>query len=351
MAKTATAKKYSFQRAINDPDQLTGPQKVAVLMVAIGIGPASNIFRMLTDSEIEKITVEIANMQNISPRVVDDVLQEFHDLMLAKQYVMEGGLDYARDILKSSRGEKIARDLIRRLEAATEMSAFALFQTAETSQMVQFLQNEHPQTAALILGNLKTDRAAEVLSNLNEDIRGDVIYRLATMGKVAPEVIKEIEFVIREQMGGYDNESGLSSGGAHIVADILNAATISTERMVLEEIEGRDAELAEEIKNLMFLFEDILGLEDRIVQKVISEVDKRDLVVALKGADSSLVDKFSKNMSNRARSIMLEDMDALGPVRLKEVEDAQQRIIQRIKVLEESGQITVRKTTEEQLVE
>lgn len=205
---------YTFQRAIDDPDQLTGIQKVAVLMVAIGVGPASNIFRMLTDTEIEKVTVEIASMQNISPRVVDDVLQEFHDLMLAKQYVMEGGLDYARDILKSSRGEKVARDLIRRLEAATEMSAFALFQTAETSQMVQFLQNEHPQTAALILGNLKTDRAAEVLSNLNEDIRGDVIYRLATMGKIAPEVLKEIEFVIREQMGGYDNESGLSSGGA-----------------------------------------------------------------------------------------------------------------------------------------
>lgn len=342
---------YSYNRVIDDPTQLTGIQKVAVLMVAIGVGPASNIFRMLTDAEIEKITIEIASMQNISPRVVDEVLQEFYDLMLAKQYVMEGGLDYARDILKSSRGEKVARDLIRRLEAATEMSAFALFQTAETSQMVQFLQNEHPQTAALILGNLKTDRAAEVLSNLNEEIRGDIVYRLATMGKVAPEVIKEIELVIREQMGGFDNESGLSSGGAHIVANILNAATISTERMVLEEIEKRDPELAEEIKNLMFLFEDILGLEDRIVQKVISEVDKRDLVIALKGADKALVDKFAKNMSNRARSIMLEDMDALGPVRLKEVEDAQQRIIQRIKLMEEMGQISVRKTSDEQFVE
>lgn len=342
---------YAYNKVVSEQDRLTGVQKVAVLMVAIGVGPASNIFRMLTDNEIEKITIEIANMQNISPRVVDEVLQEFHDLMLAKQYVMEGGLDYARDILKSSRGEKIARDLIRRLEAATEMSAFALFQTAETSQMVQFLQNEHPQTAALILGNLKTDRAAEVLSNLNEEIRGDITYRLATMGKVTPEVLKEIEHVIREQMGGYDNETGLSSGGAHIVANILNAATISTERMVLEEIEQRDPELAEEIKNLMFLFEDILVLEDRIVQKVISEVDKRDLVVALKGADKALVDKFAKNMSNRARSIMLEDMDATGPVRLKEVEDAQQRIIQRIKILEEMGQITVRKTADEQLVD
>jgi flagellar motor switch protein FliG len=343
--------KVQRRKVIDNPDNMTGIQKVAVLMIALGIGPASNVFRQLTDSEIEKVTVEIANMQNISPRVVDEVLQEFHDLMLAKQYVMEGGLDYARDILKSSRGDKAARDLIRRIEAATEMSAFALFQTADTSQMVQFLQSEHPQTAALILGNLKVDRSAEVLSNLTEDIRGEVIYRLATMGKVAPEVIKEIEHVIREQMGGYDSDSGLSSGGANIVANILNAATISTERMVLEEIETRDPELAEEIKSLMFLFEDILALEDRVVQRVISEVDKQDLVVALKGADQSLVEKFTSNMSNRARNILLEDMDALGPMRLKEVEDAQQRIIQRIKQLEETGQIAIRKTTEEQFVE
>lgn len=339
------------EKVIDDPNLLTGIQKVAVLMIAVGIGPASNMFRLLTDSEVEKVTVEIANMHNISPSVVDDVLQEFHDLMLAKLYVMEGGIDYARDILKSSRGEKVARDLMRRIEAATEMSAFALFQTAETSQMVQFLQNEHPQTAALILGNLKVDRSAEVLSNLNEDIRGEVVYRLATMGKVAPEVIKEIEYVIREQMGGYDNESGLSSGGAHIVANILNAATISTERMVLEEIEIRDPDLAEEIKNLMFLFEDILNLEDRIVQKVISEADKKDLVVALKGADKALIDKFTSNMSNRARSILLEDMDAMGAVRLKEVEDSQQRIIQRIKQMEELGQISIRKTSDEKLIE
>ena len=337
---------------VDDARDLSGIQKVAVLMIAIGVEPASQVFKELSDSEVEKVTIEIANMKNISPQVVDDVLQEFYDLMLAKQYVMEGGMDYARDILKSSRGERSARDLLRRIEAATETSAFALFQTADTSQMVQFLQNEHPQVSALILGHLNVERAAELLSNLSEDIRPDVAYRLATMNQTSPEVVKEIENVIRDQMGVLDgSESTLASNGAAIVANILNASTISTERLVLEEIEERDPDLAEEIKNLMFLFEDILTLEDKVVQRVIAEIDKRDLVVALKGSQDQLLKKFTKNMSNRAKNILLEDMEALGAVRVKEVEEAQQRIIQQIKQLEEMGEISIRKTSSEQMVE
>ncbi len=339
------------QRLIDDIDSLTGIQRVAVLMIAIGLDPASKVFKELSDSEIEKVTIEIANMDNITPRVVDTVLQEFYDLMLAKQYVMEGGLDYAKEILKSSRGEKGAKELLRRVEAATEMSAFALFQTAETPQMVQFLQKEHPQVAALILGHLKTDRAAEVLSNLDESVRSEVAYRLATMGKISQDVVKEIEHVIRDQMGGFDSDSGMASGGTAVVANILNAATISTERLVLEDIEMRDPDLAEEIKKLMFLFEDILDLEDRLLQRIIGEIDKKDLVIALKGASGPLVKKFTKNMSNRASSILIEDMDALGPVRVKEVEESQQRIIQRIKQLEEMGQISIRKIANEEMVE
>ncbi len=339
------------QRLVDEPEQLSGTQKVAVLMIAIGLEPATGIFQELTDQEVEKITIEIANMDNITPAVIDAVLQEFYDLMLAKQYVMEGGLDYAKEILKNSRGEKGAKELLRRVEAATEMSAFALFQTADTTQMVQFLQSEHPQVAALILGHLKTDRAAEVLSNLDEELRADVAYRLATMGKTSPEVIKEVEQVIREQMGGLDSDAGTASGGSSAVANILNAATISTERMVLEDLEMRDPDLAEEIKKLMFLFEDILDLDDRVVQKIISEIDKKDLVVALKGSSNELVKKFTNNMSNRASGILIEDMDAMGPVRVKEVEEAQQRIIHRVKQLEELGQISIRKTSGEEMIE
>lgn len=337
---------------LNDATELTGIQKAAVLMIAIGIEPASRVFKELSDTEIERITIQIANMRNIAPQVVDDVLQEFYDMMLAKQYVMEGGMDYAREILKSSKGDRGARELLRRIEAATETSAFALFQTADTNQMVQFLQNEHPQVSALILGHLNVDRSAEVLSNLDEDIRAEVAYRLATMNKTSPEVIKEIEHVIRDQMGGLDgSETTLASNGASIVANILNASTISTERLVLEDIEERDPDLAQEIKNLMFLFEDILDLQDRVVQRVIVEIDKRDLVVALKGAGKELLKKFTSNMSNRAKSILMEDMDALGPVRVKEVEEAQQRIIQQIKQLEEIGEISIRKTENEKMIE
>jgi flagellar motor switch protein FliG len=336
---------------LDDPDRLTGVQKVAILIIALGVGPASKVFKEMSDSEVERITVEIASMKNIAPRVVDAVLQEFYDMMLAKQYVMEGGLEYARDILKNARGEKVARELLRKIEAATEMSAFALFQTAETQQMVHFLENEHPQVAALILGHLKTDRAAEVLSNMHEDSRAEVAYRLATMGKTSPEVVKEIEHVIRDHMGGFDGQdSSMAAGGAAVVANILNAATISTERLVLEDIERRDPDLAMEIKNLMFLFDDILDLEDKTVQRIVNELDKRDLVIALKGSSKELVTKFSRNMSARASSIMLEDMDALGPVRVKEVEEAQQRIVMKIKQLEEMGVINVRKTKDEKLV-
>ena len=337
---------------VDDISDLTGIQRVAVLMIAIGLEPASRIFKELSDTEVEQVTIEIANMNNIAPQVVDEVLQEFYDLMLAKQYVMEGGLDYAREILKSSRGDRGARELLRRVEAATETSAFALFQTADTSQMVQFLQNEHPQVSALILGHINVDRAAEVLSNLNEDVRSEVAYRLATMNKTSPEVVREIEHVIRDQMGGIGGaETTLASNGASIVANILNAATISTERLVLEELEERDPDLAAEIKNLMFLFEDILTLPDKVVQRVIVDVDKKDIVVALKGASQKLQKKFTKNMSSRARSILLEDMEALGPVRVKEVEEAQQRIIHQIKHLEEIGEISIRKTENEEMIE
>jgi len=291
-------------------------------------------------------------MNNIAPQVVDDVLQEFYDLMLAKQYVMEGGLDYAKEILKSSRGDRGARELLRRIEAATQTSAFALFQTADTNQMVQFLQSEHPQVSALILGHLSVERAAEVLSNLNEDLRSEIAYRLATMNQTSPEVIKEIEHVIRDQMGGIDgSETTLASNGASIVANILNAATIATEKMVLGELEERDPDLAEEIKNLMFLFEDILTLQDKVLQRVIVELENKDLVIALKGASPKLLKKFTNNMSGRAKNILLEDMEALGPVRVKEVEDAQQRIIHEIKRLEEIGEISIRKTENEQMIE
>jgi len=337
---------------IEDKEQLTGIQKVAVLMIAIGIEPASRIFKEMSDKEIEKVTIEIARINNIAPQVVDEVLQEFYDLMLAKQYVMEGGLDYAREILKNSKGDRGARDLLRRVEAATQSSAFSLFQTADTNQMVQFLENEHPQVSALILGHINVERAAEVLSNMDEELRSEIAYRLATMTQTSPEVLKEVEHVIRDQMGGIDgSETTLASNGATIVANILNAATISTEKLVLGEIEARDADLAEEIKNLMFLFEDIITLQDKVLQRVIVELENKDLVLALKGAEPKLLKKFTKNMSSRAKNILLEDMEALGPVRVKEVEDAQQRIIHQIKRLEESGEISIRKTSNEEMIE
>lgn len=339
--------KYS----VNDYETLNGIQKSAILLTSLGLEATQEIFKKLPDRDLERITIEIARIESVEPDVVKQVIEEFYQLTQTRLSVLEGGMDFASSILGAARGED-SGDLLRRIEAATETSAFSIFQAADIQQIINFLEQEHPQISAIIMGNIKSDRAAEILSSLREDLRSEIMYRLATMGNTAPEVLEEIEAVIMETMGQEDGrESALQTSGPKAVADILNAANMSTEKMVLEDLTDRDPELAEEVKKLMFLFEDIAQLEDSVIQRIISEVDKKDLVLALKGASEDLKNKFTGNMSERARVILEEDMEAIGKVRLSDVEEGRMRIIKVIKNLEDQGIISTARGSAEQMIE
>ncbi|HKL18877.1 MAG TPA: flagellar motor switch protein FliG [Halalkalibaculum sp.] len=333
---------------ITDVSELTGAQKAAVVIISVGTKSAAAMLKSLNDNEVEEITLEIAKMRNVKPEVVETIMQEFHQMMEAKQYMLEGGFDYAQELLSELGGDD---KVLKKLKAQSGNTVFDEFQESKIMQITNFIQNEHPQVAALILSQLNVEKSAEILGHLDEELQGEIVFRLASMDKISSEVIEEIEEVIKEQMGGMDTLGDRVRSGTATVAQILNEAEISVERRVLESIQHRNPQMADDIKEQMFLFEDIIHFDDRTVQLIINEMEKADLVMGLKGVDEALSQKFLANMSNRAASMLQEDMDALGPVPLKDVKEAQQRIIKKIKQLEEDGQITTRKMDEEEIVE
>ena len=335
---------------IDDASQLTGAQKAAVLIITVGKQTASEMMKSLKPAEVEKIMLEIAKMRNVKTEVVDAVLKEFYKMMEAKQYILEGGFDYANELLSELGGENTDQ-MLRKLKAQSGTSVFDEFQETKITQIANFIQNEHPQVAALIFSQLQMDKAAEILVHLEPEMQGEIMYRLASMDKISSEVIEEIEEVIKEQMGGMDALGDRVKSGTATVAQILNEAEITVERHVLEAIQARDDKMADDIKEQMFLFEDILHFDDRTVQLIINEMEKADMVMGLKGVGDELTQKFLGNMSNRAADMLREDMEALGPVPLKDVKDAQSRIIKKIKELEDDGQISTRKMEEEEIVE
>lgn len=339
------------KKLISDVSELTNTQKVAVLLISLGVERASMILKMLKDEEVEKITLEIASMDNINPEVVDAVIRDFYSLIQNQKFVLEGGMDYARNVLKETKGENEVRAMMKRLESKTGNDTFGLFQSAETTQIVQFLQNEHPQIAAIILGHLDIKRASEILSDFDAGFQGEVCMRMAKMGNISSDVIEEIEEVIRDHMGGTYAEPENLRKGSSAIAEILNEADLATERSVLSNIEKLDEALANEIKNQMFLFEDIVELTDREVQSIISEINRNDLVVGLKGVTEELIQKFLKNMSSRAKEMLLEDMEAAGQVHKMQVEESQQQIVSQIKKLEEEGKVSTRTSSDEEWIQ
>lgn len=342
------AKKRGKLDSIED---LTGIQKAAVVIMSIGMQSASTMMKSLSGDELEKITLEIAKLQDVKSSLVDEVLNEFHQLMEVKQHMVMGGADYARELLAHIGDGADAEKIMKKLKAQSGSTVFDEFQETKIGQIANFIQNEHPQVAALIFSQLDVDKSAEILGLLDEDMQTEIVFRLASMDKISAEVIEEIEEVIKDHMGGMDTMNDRVKSGSNIVAQILNGADITVERHVLEEITKRDEQLASDIKEQMFLFDDILHFDDRTVQLIINEMEKTDLVMGLKGVQQELANKFLSNMSNRAADMLREDMDALGPVPLSDVKDAQQRIIKKIKELEEDGQITTRKMDEEEIVE
>jgi flagellar motor switch protein FliG len=330
--------------------QLTGRQKAAIFLVTLGSEISSEIFKHLREDEIEQLTFEIARLESIESADRDQVLMEFQELMMAQDFISTGGIDYARELLEKSLGAQKAVDIINRLTSSLQVRPFDFIRRTDPAHLMNFIQQEHPQTIALILAYLEPQKASVILGSLPHEIQSDVAKRIATMDRTSPEILREVERVLEKKLSTLSSEDYTAAGGVESIVDILNLVDRSTEKTIIESLEEDDPELAEEIKKRMFVFEDIVLLDDRAIQKVLREVDTAELAKALKAVDSEVQDKIYRNMSKRAATLLKEDMDYMGPIRLKDVEEAQQKIVSIIRKLEEQGEIVVARAGEEEMV-
>ncbi len=322
-------------------ESITGVQKAAVLVIALGPEKSSQIFKHLKEEEIEELTLEIANTRSITPQLKEEIINEFYEVCLAQQYIAEGGIGYAKDLLEKALGEEKALDVISKLTTSLQVKPFEFVRKAEASQILNFIQDEHPQTIALILSYLAPQQAALIMSALPPDRQVDVAKRVATMDRTSPDVIKEVERVLESKLSSLVNQDYTVIGGVDAVVEILNAVDRGTEKHIMETLEIEDPELADEIRKKMFVFEDILLLDDRAIQRVLRDVDNNDLAVALKGSTEQVQNAIFNNLSKRLAAMIKEDMEFMGPVRMKDVEEAQQKIVNIIRKLEDSAEIII----------
>ncbi len=327
--------------------ELTGKQKAAIFLLTIGPEAASEVMKHLKESEIETITYEMARIEKITPEEKEKVLQEFQELMMAQEFITQGGIEQARAILERALGTQKAIDIVNRLTSSLQIRPFDFIRRQDPQHLLNFIQNEHPQTIALILAYLDPQKAALILSALPHNIQADVVKRIARMDRVSPDVLREVERVLERKLSTLSSEDYASAGGIDAVVEVLNNVDRGTEKGIIEALEEEEPELAEEIKKRMFVFEDIVLLDDKAIQKVLREIDNQDLAKALKGVDPEVQEKIFKNMSKRAATMLREDMEFMGPVRLKDVEEAQQKIVNVIRRLEEEGEIVVARAGED----
>ncbi len=321
--------------------KMTNKQKAALLLLSLDVETATRVMKYLTQDEIEALTIEITNIKGISSEKVDPVVDEYHQLVRAQEYMIQGGIDYAQRLLEQSLGFTKATDVIEKVKLLTQVKGFAMLKKADSEQLANFLQKEHPQTVAFILSNLSADQTATVLAEFDEELRNDVSFRMATLGKVSPTLMAQMEGVLNNVAESEISQNMSVMGGAKLLASILNRCNTATAKMILEHIDQKESQLAGEIKRLMFLFDDLVYIEDRGIQRILREVDKNDLALSLKVADEKLKDKIFNNMSERAKELLKEELSYLGPVRLKEVESAQTRVVEIVKQLEDQGEIVV----------
>ena len=324
-----------------EAENVSGLQKAAILLIALGPERSANVFKHLKEDEIEELTLEIANTRNITPKVKDDVISEFYQVCLAQQYIAEGGINYAKELLEKSFGADKAMDVIGKLTASLQVKPFEFIRKTDASQLLNFIQDEHPQTIALILSYLSAAQSALILSALPPDRQADVARRIAIMDRTSPEVIKEVEKVLESKMSSLVNQDYTIIGGVDAVVEILNTVDRGTEKHIMETLEIEEPELADEIRKKMFVFEDILLLDDRAIQRVLRDVDNGDLATALKGSNEEVQNAIFNNLSKRLAAMIKEDMEFMGPVRMKDVEEAQQKIVNVIRKLEDSAEIVI----------
>ncbi len=320
---------------------LTGLQKAAILLIALGPERSALIFKHLKEEEIEDLTLEIANTRSVTPQAKEEVINEFYGVCLAQQYIAEGGINYAKELLEKALGNEKALDVIGKLTASLQVKPFEFIRKTEASQLLNFIQDEHPQTIALILSYLNPSQAALIISALAPDRQSDVAKRIAMMDRTSPDVIKEVEKILESKLSSLVNQDYTIIGGVDAVVDILNTVDRSTEKHIMETLEIDEPELADEIRKKMFVFEDILLLDDRAIQRVLRDVDNSDLAIALKGANEEVQNAIFNNLSKRLALMIREDMEFMGPVRMKDVEEAQQKIVNTIRRLEDASEIVI----------
>ena len=321
----------------NTEDKIPGIQKAAILLIALGPERSAMIFKHLKDEEIEELTLEIANTRSVTPQVKDEIIDEFYGICLAQQYIAEGGIGYAKELLEKALGNERAMDVIGKLTASLQVKPFEFVRKTDASQLLNFIQDEHPQTIALILSYLAPQQAALIVSALPPEQQSDVAKRIAVMDRTSPDVVKEVEKVLESKLASLVNQDYTIIGGVDAVVEILNTVDRGTEKHIMETLEVEDPELADEIRKKMFVFEDILLLDDRAIQRVLRDVDNNDLALALKGGNEQVQTSIFNNLSKRLAVMIKEDMEFMGPVRMKDVEEAQQKIVGVIRRLEEAG--------------
>ena len=328
-------------RTSNSDDKLTGLQKSAILLIALGPEKSATIFKHLKEDEIEELTLEIANTRSITPQVKDSVVDEFYQICLAQQYIAEGGIGYAKELLEKALGSEAALQVIGKLTSSLQVKPFEFVRKAEASQLLNFIQDEHPQTIALILSYMSASQASQIISGLPQERQADVAKRVALMDRTSPDVIKEVEKILESKLASLVNQDYTIFGGVDQVVEILNSVDRGTEKHIMETLEIEEPELADEIRKKMFVFEDILLLDDKAIQRVLRDVENSDLALALKGSNEQVQNAIFNNLSKRLAAMIKEDMEFMGPVRMKDVEEAQQKIVNLIRKLEDSGEIII----------
>lgn len=325
----------------SEQKKILNKTKAALVIISLGPEKAAKLYHYLKDDEVEQLTVEVASIQRVDSDKIEEALNEFYELCLAQNYISEGGIDYARDVLDRAFGNKKAMQLISRITDTLHAHSFEFLKKADPKHLLSFIQYEHPQTIALILLYTTSEQAAAILSELPREKQIDVAQRIATMDRTSPEIVKEVETILERKLSSVAVTSLTEIGGVKSIAEILNRVDRSTEKYILDELSKSNPDLEEEIKRRLFVFEDIIFLDSRGIQRFLRDVNTKDLVVALKGANKDVSELIMGNMTKRMQDTIKEEIEFLGPVRLSEVEEAQQKIVQSIRRLEEANEIVI----------
>lgn len=325
-------------------------EKAAAVISIIGAEAASEVFRYLNDNEIEQISIELARLPNLDDRDIQEISKEFYDCCVTQKIISEGGKDYAKEVLEKAFGQQQAKNLMDRVSKALKTKSFGFIRKVDYKSLMTVVQNEHPQTLALILSYATPEQASRIIVNLPRETQIDVVERVANMDRAYPAAIKIVEDVVKRKIGSSESEETMEVGGLNYIADVMNHVDRSTERDIFDELNIKNPQLAENVRKLMFVFEDIAYLDPLSIQRFIREIDTKDIAVALKVANKEVTNAIFSNMSNRMRESIQTDMEYLRNIRMSDVEEAQQRIVGAIRRLEEDGEIVISKDGKDEII-